>query len=126
MKFCLSLLLLVLAGCDTMQGINMPVVPAYKGEWQCAINSLSKLGYESKLSEGNQLSVFSGGDYLFSVYADDHGTMRLYLYSMNTPLSCKSADRAYSEMKSFLSLLSRECGYQQESVSVSLECSPNK
>lgn len=122
MRNFLIVMSVLLAGCDSIQGITMPVHPHYDGDWTCVTEELEQDGYRTSLDTSNQLSVMKGDQYLFSVYPNNYGDMKIYLYTMNTPLSCSVADRSYREMLRFLDVMENSCGYTAQSYSVSFEC----
>jgi len=126
MKLIILVAILFLSGCDTIQGIRMPVSPSFDQSCECAVTNLEESGYSSKIDEVNQLSVSKNDKYLFSVYPSESGVMKMYLYSLNSPLPCDHANQAYEEMRNFLQLLENSCGYKPSEYSVSFECSSNK
>ncbi|MGP4844388.1 hypothetical protein ACTXGQ_09685 [Marinobacter sp. 1Y8] len=117
---------LFLVGCDTLQGVSMPVHPEYEGDWLCATQSLGQEGYLATVDSYNQLSVTKEGQYLFSVAPSKNGAMQVYLYSMNAPLPCSVADQSYQGMRIFLRAMQSSCGYVAQDYSVSFECSSNQ
>ncbi len=106
----------------------MPVSPAFDGDsWDCAYGEMEARGYSVAVDDIGQLSVSATtGNYLFSVYPDVEGLMRMYSYSLHAPPSCAGAEQAYGGMKVLLNVLEQNCGYTADSVSVEFECSSNK
>ncbi len=121
-----TLTLFILAGCDTLHGIHIPVEPAFEGQtWACASEMMESEGYSMKTDEIGQLSVSSNESYLFSAYPDRDGKMKLYSYALHQPPACTRAEEAYGAMKSLIRVLEEDCEYTAKSYSVSFECSSN-
>lgn len=120
------LTLFILAGCDTMHGIQMPVEPVFEGQtWACASEMMESEGYSMKTDEVGQLSVSSNESYLFSAYPDRDGKMKLYSYTLHQPPTCDHAEEAYRAMKALIQALEEDCEYTTKRYSVSFECSSN-
>ncbi len=128
MKYILLFTLILIAGCDTLHGLRLPVKPAYEGGWECVYNNIASINLRAEPGNENQLSISSNesGKYLFSVMPNYRNQMELYFMQMHAAPSCEETNASLIEMKEFLQLMEKYCGYTPLSYENTMECSSNK
>jgi hypothetical protein len=122
------LLAALVSGCDSINGLRMPVVPAFEGDWGCVVDSLPEYGMRGKIDEFNQLNVKSveNGGYLFSVDPKRDGTMQLYFLQMHMAPECHRVSDSFRYMNQFIDAMETNCSYKATSYSANMDCLTNK
>jgi len=128
MRYILFFTLILIAGCDTLHGLRLPVKPAYEGSWDCVYENIASINLKAEPRNEKQLSIASieSGKYLFSVMPKYGSEMELYFMQMHVAPSCEEANASLVKMKEFLQLMEQHCGYKPSSCETSMECSSNK
>jgi len=128
MKYILLSTLILIVGCDTIHGLRLPVKPAYEDGWECVYNNIASINLRAEPKNENQLSISSNesGKYLFSVMPKYGNQMELYFMQMHAAPSCEETNASLIEMKEFLQLMEKYCGYTPSSYETTMECSSNK
>jgi len=127
MKYLAILIVIFLVGCDTLQGLRVPVKPGYEGSWSCVVDKLGTIGTEGKIDNANQLSVSdaSSKEYLFTVTPNHDGVMELYFMQMHSPPGCAETMNSFSKIQKFINLMELHCGYKAKNYSASMQCGSN-
>lgn len=128
MKYILLFTLILIAGCDTLHGLRLPVKPAYEGSWDCVYDNIASINLKAEPRNENQLSISSNesGRYLFSVMPKYGNEMELYFMQMHVAPSCEETNASLIKMKEFLQFMEQYCGYMPSSYETTMECSSNK
>lgn len=127
MKKIILSMLAILSGCDSIQGLRMPITPAFIGSWSCALENLDEIGAKGNVGQYSQLSI-SGLDnnYMFTASPRENNTLELYYLYMNSLPSCEEAANSFSKMQEFIKLMEAHCAYKPESVEANMQCGSNK